>query len=77
MSPESVSVGEEWEGHSMLMDRKQKRRGNQHLGVWCEESGACYKPTVSVDVKQHFNNNLFILFATGSSCGSWLWLFAY
>ena len=24
MSPERVSVGEEGEGHSMLMDRKQK-----------------------------------------------------
>ena len=29
MSPERVSVGEEGEGHSMEMDRKQKWRGNQ------------------------------------------------
>ena len=29
MSPERVSVVEEGEGHSMEMDRKQKRRGNQ------------------------------------------------
>ena len=35
MSLERVSVGDEGEGHSMLMDRKQKRRGN-HSG----ESGA-------------------------------------
>ena len=27
LSPERVSVGEEGEGHSMLMDRKQKRGG--------------------------------------------------
>ena len=33
-----VSVGEEGEGHSMWMDRRQKRRGNQQWGVWCEES---------------------------------------
>ena len=33
MSPERVSVGEEGEGHSMVMDRRQKRRGNQQ---WCE-----------------------------------------
>ena len=39
MSPERVSVGEEWEGHSMLMDRRQKRRGNQQWRVWCEQSG--------------------------------------
>ena len=39
MSPERVSVGEEAEGHSMLMDRKRKRRGNQQWRVWCEESG--------------------------------------
>ena len=39
MSPERVSVGEEVEGHFMLMDRKQKRRGNQQWRVWCEESG--------------------------------------
>ena len=39
MSPGRVSVGEEGEGHSMLMDRKQKRRGNQQWRVWCEESG--------------------------------------
>ena len=31
----AVSFGEEGEGHSMHMDRKQKRRGNQS-----EESGA-------------------------------------
>ena len=28
MNPERVSVGEEGEGHSMLMDRKQKRHRN-------------------------------------------------
>ena len=39
MSPERVSVGEDGEGHSTLMDRKQKRRGNQQWRVWCEESG--------------------------------------
>ena len=39
MSPERVSVGEEGEGHSMVMDRKQKRRGNQQWRVWCQESG--------------------------------------
>ena len=39
MSPERVSVGDEGEGHSMLMDRKQKRRGNQQWRVWCKESG--------------------------------------
>ena len=39
MSPERVSVGEEGEGHSMVMNRKQKRRGNQQWRVWCEESG--------------------------------------
>ena len=33
MSPERVSVGEEGEGHSMLMDRKRKRRGNQQSGT--------------------------------------------
>ena len=38
-SPDSVSVREEGEGHSLLMDRKQKRRGNQQWRVWCEESG--------------------------------------
>ena len=38
MSPEMVSVGEEGEGHSMLMERRQKRRGNQQWRVWCEES---------------------------------------
>ena len=38
MSLERVSVGDEGEGHSMLMDRKQKRRGNQQCRVWCEES---------------------------------------
>ena len=27
MSPERGSVGEEGEGHSMLLDQKQKRRG--------------------------------------------------
>ena len=36
MSPERVSAGEEGEGHSMLMDRKQKRRGNQQWRVWCD-----------------------------------------
>ena len=39
MSPERVSVGDEGEGHSVLKDRKQKRRGNQQWRVWCEESG--------------------------------------
>ena len=39
MSPERVSVGEKGKGHSMLMDRKQKRRGNQQWRVWCEASG--------------------------------------
>ena len=39
MSPERASDGEEGEGHSVLMDRKQKRRGNQQRKVWCEESG--------------------------------------
>ena len=39
MSPVRVSVGEEGEGHSMLMDREQKRRGNQQWRVWCEEYG--------------------------------------
>ena len=39
MSPERVSVGEEGEGHFMLMDQTQKRRGNQQWRVWCEESG--------------------------------------
>ena len=39
MSPETVSTGDEGEGHSMLMDRKRKRRGNQQWRVWCEESG--------------------------------------
>ena len=39
MSPERVSVGEEGEGHSMLMDQKQKRHGNQQRRVWCAESG--------------------------------------
>ena len=39
MSPGRVSVGAEGEGHFMLMDRKQKRRGNQQWRVWCEESG--------------------------------------
>ena len=37
MSPERVSVGEEGEGHSMSMDQRQKRRGNQHClvrGIW-------------------------------------------
>ena len=29
MSPERVSVGEEGEIHSMLMDRKQKTRGGE------------------------------------------------
>ena len=28
MSPERASVGEDGQGHSMLMDRKQKRRRN-------------------------------------------------
>ena len=41
MSPERVSVGEDGEGHSTLMDRKQKRRGNQHRRVGCEEPGGC------------------------------------
>ena len=39
VSPERVSVGQEGEGHSMLMDRKQKRRGNQQCRGWCQESG--------------------------------------
>ena len=39
MSPERVSVGEVGKGHSMLMDRKQKKRGNRQWRVWCEESG--------------------------------------
>ena len=38
MSPERVSVGEEGEGHSMVMDRRQKRRGNQQWRVWCEQA---------------------------------------
>ena len=29
----------EWEGHSMLMDWRQKRHANQQWRVWCEESG--------------------------------------
>ena len=39
MSPDRVPVGEEGEGHSMYMDQKQKRRGNQQWRVCCEESG--------------------------------------
>jgi len=39
MSPETVSTGDEGEGHSMLMDRKRKMRGNQQWRVWWEESG--------------------------------------
>ena len=39
MGPERGSAGEEGEGHSMLMARKQKRRGNQQWRVWYEESG--------------------------------------
>ena len=39
MSPEEVSVREEGEGHSMYMDLKQKRHGNQQWRVWCKESG--------------------------------------
>ena len=39
MSTERASVREEGEGHSMLMDWKQKRRGNQQWRVLCEESG--------------------------------------
>ena len=38
MSPERVSVGEEGEGHSMLMDQKQKAREptleNLVRGIW-------------------------------------------
>ena len=37
-SPESVSVGEEREGHSMQRARRQKKCGNQHLKAWYEES---------------------------------------
>ena len=33
MSPGRVSVREEWQGHPMLMDRKQKRRGNKQRRV--------------------------------------------
>ena len=39
MGPERVSVGEEGEGHSMVMDRKQKRPGNQQWRVSCQRSG--------------------------------------
>ena len=39
MSPDRVPVGEDGEGHSMLIDRKQKRCGNQQWRVLCEESG--------------------------------------
>ena len=39
MDPERVSVGQEGEDHSMVMDRKQKRRGNQQWRDLCEESG--------------------------------------
>jgi len=44
MSPGKVYVGEEGEGHSMLMDRRQKRRGNQQ---W-RESGARNLEAVSI-----------------------------
>ena len=39
MSPEKVSVRKEGEGHSMLMDQKQKRHRNQQWKVWYKESG--------------------------------------
>ena len=39
MSPERVSAGEEGEGHSVLMDHRQKRCRNQQWRVWREESG--------------------------------------
>ena len=40
MSPERVSVGEEGEGHSMLMDRKKKKKAREPTveslvrGIW-------------------------------------------
>ena len=39
MSPESVSAGEEGEGHFMLIDHRQKRCRNQQWRVWRKESG--------------------------------------
>ena len=39
MSPKRGFCQRGREGHSMLMDRKQKRHGNQQWRVWCEESG--------------------------------------
>ena len=38
MSPERVSVGEEGQGHSMLMDQKQKKK--KSAGTNSGESGA-------------------------------------
>ena len=34
-----VAFGEEWEGHSLWRDWRQKRHGNHQWKVWNEESG--------------------------------------
>ena len=67
MSPERVSIREEGEGHSMLMDRKQKRRGNQQWNLeaesirrGAESTGGCVKLKTVTEIRRSSARDTFI-----------------
>ena len=75
MSPERVSVVEEGEGHSMEMDRKQKRRGNQptkdresgarnleaeSIRSRAESTGGCVKLKTVTEIRRSSARDMFI-----------------
>ena len=73
MSPERVSVGEEGEGHSMLMDRKQKRQWTNSGGSGArnleaesfrsgaESMGGCVKSKTVTEIRRSSACDTFIL----------------
>ena len=73
MSPERVSVGQEGKGHSMLMDRRQKRRGTisgesgvsnlveaQSIRNRAESTGGCAKLKTVTDIRRSSSRDTFI-----------------
>ena len=70
MSPERVFVGKEGEGHSMSVDRTQKRRGNQQSGArnleaesirsGAESTGGCVKLKTITEIRRSSARDTFI-----------------
>ena len=75
MSPERVSVGEEGQGHSMLMDQKQKKKksagtnsgesGARNLeagsiGSRAESTGGCVKLKTVTEIRLKGNDETYL-----------------